>query len=231
MKVIVIVQARMGSSRLPGKSMARLSKEKRVQDYLLSSLLEVFNNSDIFYASSINDDNDLIEEWCVKNEVKCYRGDEYNVASRFYHILQESHSDYFFRIAGDSPFYLPELLQTGLKMLKVRPDVDFISSIPLRGYPMGMNIELFNSALFLKEYTKFSELKHFEHVTDYFYNSLSSFKTILLDKLYPEFVYSNQKFSIDTYDDLVRMRTLQNLMLRPHTEYTLFELIDLYHNI
>ena len=201
MNYIVIIQARMGSNRLPGKSFYKINNRSLI-DYLVESILHVTTKDKIFIATSENIENDILREYASEKGLTCYSGDEENVASRFKNIL-EAHPevDYFFRICGDSPYYDGELLQNAVRKIEDN-DLDILTSMSNKGYPMGCNVELLKKSMFLQNYSNFEIESHFEHVTGYFYENINSFKFEEINCGIDNYNYSDYKFSVDTKDDL-----------------------------
>jgi spore coat polysaccharide biosynthesis protein SpsF len=230
---IVIVQARMGSSRLPGKSMMLIG-EKPMLDYLIDTLLVVFNKKEIHLATSINAENNVIREYAKQKGIACFSGDENNVASRYFQIL-ESHKEkkILFRICGDSPYYDPEILRKGLKLMNDN-EMDFVSSMPNKGYPMGCNLEVIKTNLYLNAYSKFCLQSQFEHVMPYFYDNIEQFKYSLIECEEPEYSYDKYKFSVDTIEDFNTAQLMIEKMNFVPWKYSLkmkLQLQDKFKNI
>ncbi len=208
----VIIQARMGSSRLPGKSM-KLIGDQPMLWYLLKAVKEVFREDEIVIATSVHPDNDPIRQLAHDEKVGCYSGDENNVASRYHAILQDHQTDsgYMFRICGDSPYYDPEILRIGLSLVK-EDNYDLVSSMPNKGYPMGCNLEVARIGDFLKGYEEFTESRHFEHVMPYFYDHIDRFHYALISCDYPDYSYDRFKFSVDDQEDFERAKSMLKAM-------------------
>lgn len=197
---IVVVQARMGSNRLPGKSMMLIG-ERPMLDYLIETLLKVFDKEDIHIATSINEENNVIREYAESKRIACYSGDEDNVASRYYHILKsQPEKKTLYRICGDSPYYDKEILEKGKKIMSDN-NIEFASSMPNKGYPMGCNLEVIKTDLFLQSYPKFNNKNHFEHVMPYFYENIENFHSHLIACEDDGYSYEKYKFSVDTTED------------------------------
>jgi spore coat polysaccharide biosynthesis protein SpsF len=212
---IVVVQARMGSSRLPGKSMMLIGK-KPMLDYLIDTLLTVFDRNDIYIATSSNKENDLIREYAEHKNISCYSGDEDNVASRYYQILKsQPEKKTLYRICGDSPYYDTEILGKGEKIMS-DINIEFASSMPNKGYPMGCNLEVIKTDLFLQSYLKFNKKIHFEHVMPYFYENIGLFNNSLIECEEEGYSYEKYKFSVDTSEDFKLAKyMLENMNFEP----------------
>ena len=216
MSVIAIIQARMGSKRFPGKSMYPFNGKPSLQ-HLLESVMQVIAKENIYLASSINVENDAIEEFAVKNSFNVYRGDEENVASRFLHILQQKPCDYFVRLNGDSPLMDYRVIENALQ--HKNGGADLISTVPGRKFPSGMNAEMIKSSTFLSSYELFSTNDHFEHVTKYFYENDKKLHIVTLQCP----ISNAQKFNFcfDTTEDRSKIEKIFAKLEKPHYEYTL----------
>jgi spore coat polysaccharide biosynthesis protein SpsF len=201
----------MGSTRLLGKTFMDING-RPILDYLVETILTVFPKKSLIIATSNKPENDILREYALKKELACYSGDEYNVASRYFEILKNNRDkEYFFRMCGDSPYYDTEILRKGLEIIaKDRPD--FVTSKPNLGYPLGCNLEVFKTKVFLENYPFFSEEKHFEHVTSYFYERIENFNYVLVRCPVPGYEYSKYQFSVDTPEDLERAKKMLELM-------------------
>jgi len=229
MSSIVIIQARMGSNRLPGKSLMEIGG-KPMLDYLVETLLFHFPKEDIVLATSTNTENDPLRLYAKQKEIHCFSGDENNVASRYYEILQTNKDkDFFYRICGDSPYYDSEVIIKGKELLE-KGNLDLVSSMPNKGYPMGSNLEAMRVKSFLEHYPQFNNAPHFEHVMPYFYENIHLFKSALIHTDYPSFSYNNYKFSVDTLEDFRRAQIILKEMDYCPWNYTFEQKLKLQEN-
>lgn len=226
-RTIIIIQARMGSQRFPGKTMHVLQGKPSIA-HLFDAVLQVFSAGDVYVASSVNAENDVLSAFCGEYGVQMYRGDEENVASRFRHILQSTSSTAFIRLNADSPLLEHRTIQRVMETMEQR-QVDIVSTAVQRTYPSGMNVEMLTSDVFLQEYEHFTTSGHFEHVTQYFYQNAERFsiRTVESGIEHPE----RYKFSFDTHEDKARIEHLFAALQQPHYEYTLAEKCTLYDQL
>lgn len=209
MNTIAILQARMGSDRLPGKTMMKIGGKPMIA-YLVETMKQVLPADQIWMATSERQENDPIRSYCVKAGIGCFSGSEEDVASRYREILKRvPDAECFFRICGDTPYYGGELLEMGMNWIQ-NSDFDFVSSMPNKGYPMGCNLELFKSRFFLDHQRAFKTKAHREHVTGFFYEKSEQFNGKLISCGVDGYRYHDYKFSVDTEEDL----NLANNMLK-----------------
>ena len=157
----LIIQARMSSTRLPGKVLMPLpfSSETTLLGKIVVALKAT--GGTVIVATSTNKENDLIEQFCASKGVKCFRGAEDDVFSRFYEIqLNESFST-IFRFTADNPFIdLGKLYQFYNKFIGSRMDYAYS-----KGMPLGMNFEAVKGDLFVKLNKLKLTSEEREHVT------------------------------------------------------------------
>ena len=105
MKIGVIIQARMTSTRLPGKVMLDLCG-KSVLEQEIRRIMQSNHEMSIIIATTTNESDNVIVEFAEKNGLKVFRGSENDVLSRYYYAAVENHLDIIIRITSDCPLYL-----------------------------------------------------------------------------------------------------------------------------
>ena len=170
MKIGVIILCRFDSTRLYGKALKKINNKP-----ILEWINLFINNSqdidEICIATSDEKSDDIIEAFCNKKNIKCYRGSKNNVALRFLSCAKQLNLDYAFRINGDNLFVEPTLLTQMVATIREQP-FDFVSNVDGRTYPFGMSIELLKVSFFEYIYNEFDNERHFEHVTLFLYENL-----------------------------------------------------------
>lgn len=212
-RVGIIVQARMGSRRLPGKVLRKAHGKPMIQ-YLLESLVHAALGPTVVVTSDeVADDG--IANLAKSMGLSCVRGDELDVASRFETAILQYGFDAFVRVCGDSPLLDAELIRRGLTEFSTS-DSDLVSNTQPRTFPKGQSVEVVRSKVFLAALPNFSEPEDREHVTRYFYRNPSRFRIRNFE--------SNQQIgqvqlSVDTPEDFSRFESLLAGTSRPHWEY------------
>ena len=114
---IAIIQARMSSSRLPGKVMLPLAGEP-VINHIVERAKLCKNVGDVIVATSKEKSDDPLADYCIENNIECYRGDLTNVLSRFVDILKLYDYDYYVRITGDCPLIYPPFIDAQIQAIQ-----------------------------------------------------------------------------------------------------------------
>lgn len=222
---LVIIQARMGSKRFPGKTLYELSGKPSLA-HLLDSVNQIVPKKNIVIASSEASENDAIEEYCKNESLECVRGDEENVASRFYEIIKKVRPSFFVRLNADSPLFDYRVLEKTIDVYR-NEHPDIVTTILERTFPTGTNCEIIDSNVFLINYEMFRSPDHFEHVTRYFYDHAEDFEILNVESGVEG--GSKVRLSFDTKEDYEVIRLIFDKMEKPHYEYSLEEKCDLYY--
>jgi len=169
MKTIAIVQARMGSIRLPNKVMkpidgtpmigvllARLSRSSLLDDIVLATSISVQNHPLITYVESLG--------------YKCFAGDENDVLERYYQAASRAQADIVVRITGDCPLVDPMLVDAVIEEFK-HSKLDYLSNCVPATFPDGLDIEVFTLSALRRARNESSKSFDREHVTPFIRNS------------------------------------------------------------
>lgn len=127
MKTIVIIQARMGSSRLSGKILKPLG-EVDVLTYVTSRCRKIQGVSEVIVATSLLRQDDAVEQWCVENGIACFRGSEEDVLDRYVQCAKQYEPDYVMRVTSDCPFVDYEMANDIVAIME-RERVDIVDVV------------------------------------------------------------------------------------------------------
>lgn len=220
MNIGIIIQCRMSSSRLPGKTM-RLVKGRPMLQYLLESL-EHCRRGKVVAATSDEKSDEPIVDFCRSFGVPCYKGPLEDVASRFAGAARHFGFDCFVRISGDSPLLDYRLVDKGLELFS-GGGYHLVTNILPRTFPKGQSVEVIDAACFLDSIGKFSGRDEAEHVTPYFYSRQEDF---LIHNFESGGDYSSIRLSVDTEEDMMRFQDMVSRMDKNHWEYSYLDLIE-----
>lgn len=133
----ILIQARMGSTRLPGKVLESVGG--------IPLLLRTYNRvrlsklaQNVVIISSTEKKDDVIEELCIQNDIQIFRGSENDLLDRHYQAALELKSDYVFKIPSDCPFSDPAIIDTVLGMAS---SFDYVSNYHPPTFPDGLDVE------------------------------------------------------------------------------------------
>lgn len=226
MKAYVVIQARMGSERFPGKVLF-LIEGKPVLQYLLERVKNCSSLEDIIVATSTEKEDSAIADFCDKYGVSCYRGSLSDVASRFKELSEKHPLDCFVRLSADSPLLDQQIINKAIDIFK-QGNFDIVTNIQKRTYPKGQSVEVLRNSTFQSNYGLMQEPEDLEHVTKYFYKNPHNFKiyNFALDR-----DCSDVRLALDTPRDLEVITSLIQRMKKPHWQYGLDEILQIYYEL
>lgn len=207
MKTVLIIQARMQSSRLPGKVLLPLG-EKPMLEWVISRAERSRMIDSCIVATTTDPADDPIESWCGNNQVPVYRGSHYDVLDRYYHAALQEHADVIIRVTADCPLIDPDLIDELLVFYR-KEDADFAANrLPPpwhRTYPIGLDAEIVSMEMLAKAWREAEEKYEREHVMPWFYDTPGRCRVAILD--HPE-DYGMHRWTVDTPEDYAMMQAL-----------------------
>ena len=205
--VIAIVQARMGSSRLPGKVLADIGGKPMLARVVLRTRRARLID-EVIVATTTDPSDDPIESYCLSVGFPCFRGDPYDVLDRYFQAAKLFKADPIIRITADCPLIDPGEIDRTLEGF-FKNKVDFAANrLPppwRRTTPIGMDTEVVSFEA-LKRAWREAEAKYTrEHVMPYLYEQEGRFKTLLVQHE-PDLGYL--RLTVDTPQDLELIREI-----------------------
>lgn len=171
-KIDLIIQARMGSSRLPGKSLFDLAGKPLVYR-IIERVKRCKNLDDIILAIPDNDQNRPLEEIAIDAEIKCFKGSEEDLVERYLNAANLYKTDYICRLPADNPIPEPSEIDKMISFhlsLEKKGFSSNLAQINNSGYPDGIGIEIFSTSLLKYVSEKYKDPQKREHVHLNFYN-------------------------------------------------------------
>ena len=164
-KINAFIYARLDSSRFPRKNLAKCGKFSLLELLFQRSQRCNFNNCYL-----LTSERDIDDDLCIHARaigLDYIRGDAYDLTKRTQKALNETDSDYFVRLNGDSPFLEPSLINFAINNMK---NALFVSNIFQRTFPYGISIELIQSQFYLSTLKEnYLKQENLEHVTKHIY--------------------------------------------------------------
>jgi spore coat polysaccharide biosynthesis protein SpsF len=165
MSVICIVQARMGSTRLPGKILLKI-KDKPILSYVIERLKLCKELNNIIISTTKSNRDDVVEKYCIKNKIDFFRGSENDVLSRYYYSSLEFKADIIVRVTSDCPLIDP-IITDNIILNHMNNKADYTSNTIIRSFPRGFDVEVFNFNILKKAFINADKMYQREHVTPY----------------------------------------------------------------
>ena len=162
---VAIIQARLGSSRLPGKVLLPLG-ETTVLGLMVQRVKKAKQISEIIIAITENDADDVLHDEAGKLGVSVFRGDEQDVLSRVYRAVEKTNADVIVRLTADCPLMDGRLIDEALIEF-MASDYDYYSNVIHRSFPDGLDIEIFSAETLATTALECVDQWSREHVTPY----------------------------------------------------------------
>jgi spore coat polysaccharide biosynthesis protein SpsF len=204
--ICAIVQARMGSSRLPGKVLLDLGGEP-ILGRVLTRLGRASTIDEILVATSTESADDVLAATCRARGWLCFRGSETDVLDRYYQAATARGADVVVRITADCPLIDPAVVDLTVRaFLSGDPPTDYVSNdLPEPSFPRGLDTEVFSYSALERAWREDHNPGWREHVTPFLYRRPDLFRTQGVRA--PE-DYSSVRWTVDTradYDRVVRI--------------------------
>ena len=224
--ITIIVQARMGSTRLPGKSMKAILG-KPMLSFLLERLSHVRLADSLVVATSELDQDQPIADFCAKNNIRCSRGSENDVLARFKKAADESKATAIVRVSGDCPLMDPTIVDAVIQRYKdLSPDIDYVSNTLERTFPRGMDVEIFSKSALDTCFTDAKNWEEREHVTPYIYRNPKLFR---IENLRAKEDHSDLRLTVDTSQDFQLISLLLETLYPKNPQFSLEDILKQLH--
>ena len=195
MTTLGIIQARMGSSRLPGKVLRRLG-DRTVLGRVVDAARQADVLDQLVVATTVEAADDAVVAECAAIGVPCYRGPVDDVLTRFLGVLDRQESDIVLRFTADCPLLDPGLVALAHRVF-VAAGVDYLTTSIARTLPRGLDVEVVRTPV-LRAIDSLATEHHRTHVTSYLYTHSQDFDVIGLT-MQPDL--SHLRLTLDTEDD------------------------------
>jgi len=229
MKVTAIIQARMGSTRFPGKVLELVSG-KTILQHAIERIKKVREVDKIVIATTISErDNVLAKEAARIEEVDVFRGSEDDVLDRYYRAAQQSGGEVIIRITSDCPLIDPviidKMIEVYIKRITERTPIDYLSNTLVRTFPRGLDVEVFSQKVLTKAFHEAKEYYQREHVTPYLWQHPDIFK---LECFKNEEDLSFHRWTVDEEEDLFLVREIYKELYHEGRCFLLNEVLELF---
>src|SRR3989344_1731633 len=193
-----IIQARMGSTRLPGKVMMDVEKGKHVLYFVINQLQHCKLIDKIIIATTNLEEDNKIVECCNDLDINCFRGSSNDVLDRYYRCAKEYSISTIVRIPSDKPLIDPEIVDHIIQVFKSN-SYDCVTNFLPATFPNGTEVEVFSFEA-LQSAWKNAELpSEKEHVTPYIYSHKDGFRIFNVTNSED---LSQYRWVVDTIEDL-----------------------------
>ncbi len=226
MKTVAIIQARMGSTRLPAKVMKKLC-DQTVLTHVINRVKACKRIDEIVIATTTLNEDDCIVKEAEKLDVKWFRGSENNVLERYYLAAKQFQADAIMRITSDCPLLDIEIIDDLLSYFQDESEmglsIDYSSNNLRRSFPRGLDAELFTFNTLEIAYNNATKDYEKEHVTPYIYQHPDLFS---LHNLTSDDDLSEYRWTLDTPEDYELIKIIYENLYPQNPLFGMDDIID-----
>jgi spore coat polysaccharide biosynthesis protein SpsF len=224
MKVVSTIEARMRSSRLPGKVL-RPIVGKPMLELLIERLRRARRINQIVVATTDNPADDAIEQLARRLDIVCFRGSEEDVLDRVLRAAQSVAADVIVEITGDCPLVDPEVVDW-LVTVYLANDYDYVANVLKRTYPDGLDAQVFATSVLAEVARLTQDPADREHVSLYIYERPEHYKLYNVESGLPE-QYRDVRLTLDTPEDLELIAAIYSELYPKNPAFTLNDVLRL----
>lgn len=219
----IIIQARMTSTRLPGKVLAPVLG-KPLLAYEIERLRRCQSVS-IMVATTTNATDDPVAALCETLEVPVFRGSESDVLGRYYGAATKLGVETIVRVTADCPLIEPGVVDRVIaRFLSGQGSLDYASNTLQRSFPRGLDVEVFSFAALEQAHREATLPPHREHVTPFFYSQPERFR---LASIVSEQDLSAHRWTVDTPEDFALARNILEALYPVKPDFALADVLAL----
>ena len=224
MKTVAIIEARMTSTRLPGKIMLPILK-KPMLELLIERLKRSTMIDQIVVATTYNPTDDVVKDLTQNLGVGCFRGSEDDVLDRVLGAAHAFDADIMVEIMGDCPLIDPSVVDLVIRTYN-KNNFDYVCNFLKRSYPRGLDVQVFSTGV-LEKVTKLTQdpIDH-EHVSLFIYEHPEIFSLFNVESKLPE-RYWDLRFTVDTKEDFMLIMSIYELLYPTKANFSLGDVLRL----
>ena len=219
-KIVAIVQARMGSTRLPGKVLKEVLS-RPLLSYQIERMAQSRLIDELVIATTPNS-NEPIIELCKKENVSYFIGSEKDVLERYYLAAKQHQADIVVRMTSDCPLIDADIVDNVINMYK-NNNFDYVSNTQIRTFPRGMDTEVFSFSALERAYKEAKIEYEHEHVTPYLYLNAEKFK---IGQYIQDQDFNEIRLTVDTPEDFELIKRLFEKLYPINSKFSLEDILE-----
>ena len=237
MNIILIIQARMSSTRLPGKVLKKI-QDINVLQHCINRCSRSKFLTDIIVATTTNNADDKIVEYCKQQNIKYYRGSEHNVLERFYKTATLYNADIIVRLTSDCPLIDVNIMDDMIeyfnkhKLVFLQPKYYKGDNQKIMGgFPDGCNPQIFSFDLLKTTFINVVDNFDCEHVCPYMVRNYT-IKTHEIPNIniYKNIDFSSLHLSVDTPGDFEFVSNIFGILYKVNPNFTIYDVLHIINN-
>lgn len=227
LKIVTVIQARTGSTRLRNKVFLPLKDESLL--YRMYERVKTANLSgEIVIAATSDKSDDKIEELCREKKINVFRGDENDLLDRHYKAALPFHPDAVVKIPSDCPLIDPDVIDKVIKYYIENEDkFDFVSNLHPATYPDGNDVEIFSFAALEKVWQEAEKDFEREHTTPYFWENPDKFRVGNVEWETGKDYSMTHRWTIDYPEDYELIKTVYDELWNKKNIFKMRDILNL----
>jgi len=222
MKLVATIEARMTSTRLPGKVLMPVLGRPMLE-FMVERVKRVPEIDQIVIATTVNDTDQPIVDLAGRLGVGCFRGSERDVLGRVLLAAQAYEADIITELTGDCPLIDPEVISLIINRFHTE-DADYVSNVPKRTYPIGMETQVFPTRVLSEVAARTNDPLDREHVSRYIYHHTDSYRIVTVESGLPE-QWHGFGLTLDTPEDYDLIRQVFEELYPSNPEFKLGDIL------
>ncbi len=224
MKIVATIEARMGSSRLPGKILKNIL-DKPTLELLVERVRKSKHIEQVVVATTVDPSDNITEENCRKIGIDCFRGSSEDVLNRVLQTAKAYQADLIVELTGDCPLLDPEIIDSVIEKY-LSGSFDYVSNVLERTYPRGLDTQVFSTAVLEKVSQITQDPADRENVSLYIYENPEQFKLGNV-KASSEHNRPDLRLTVDTVEDFKLISSIYNELYPKNKDFNLSDVIKL----
>jgi len=222
--VLAIIQARLDSTRLPGKMLLPIVDNKGALELMLERVRLAKKLQRIIVATTTSPSDDKLANLCKHLSCEYFRGDENDVLERYYQAaLAFGPTETIVRLTGDCPLHDPDVIDLVVKEY-LKGDYDYVSNASKCTFPDGLDVEVFSFSALEKTQREACLKSEREHVTSYIWEHPGIFKTANVE--YKKDL-SDKRWTLDEKEDYEFIKSIYDNLYKKKPTFGMDDVLDL----
>ena len=223
--IAAIIQARMGSSRLPNKVLMDIHGKPSLK-FMIDRVAKSKYIEKIIIATTRDERDKVIVDFCIKNNILFYCGSENDVLDRYYQASKSNDIKTIVRLTSDCPLIDPDQIDKTIDLYFDKAVNYAANAVPpeVKKYPDGSDVEVFSFKDLTRAWIETKDIKDREHVTFYFWKRNKNFTTAMLDNKYD---WGKYRITVDYKEDIDLVREIVRKLKDQNKFGTTKEIIEI----
>jgi spore coat polysaccharide biosynthesis protein SpsF len=224
-KVVAIIQARMGSTRLPGKVMMDIAGRPMLW-HVINRIGHSQSVDEAVVATSTMEEDKVIASLAEEYGVGAFFGSDLDVLDRYYRCATKFHAETIVRITADDPFKDPAVVDLIVQTyLDRREELDYVSNTIKPTYPEGLDVEAFSYQALSSAWKEANDAFDREHVTAYLWRNPKRFKLLNVENRLGDM--SQLRWTVDTPEDMAFARAVYGRLFHKKKVFLMEDILNL----